>query len=753
MKPQHSPQSSDLSLSIHQKPRPIAQPEPVSVTDPSEELWDLTWVFSVLRRKALPILGLAAATTGLAAVAIWTHATIVKPKYEGSFQLQVEAATAEAKSSQSFVRAQTTDRALEEAQGNVEQNSTLDYETQIRILRSNKLMEPIVKQIQTRYPKTTYESLLKDLKIDRIKITKDGKEQGTKLIEVGYTAADRQEVLFVLGQVSQAYLNYSLQERQSNLRQGMKFIDNQLPALRERVNKVQAQIAALRQQSKSIEPEQQGVDFSQQLSALKSQKLAAETKTAEARARYQTLQQQLTGGNAVAVLSEYPSMQKLVERYQELKTQLAVTSSRFSENNPAMQSLREEEKKLTAVFDAEADKILSRAAAQVEIAAKQQQTIAQAETALNQKIQQLPEFARKYGLLDRELKVASETLARYLSKREAVGIDAAQQQVPWETLGAPTLKSDVTGKPIDLAKSNKVILLSLAAILASLLAVAIAFLVEIWQDILYASDEVRRATKLPVLATIPVAENSKSSSAKVIPLNAIDVTPSLPPATKRLAEDSASDAFSLTPQDFSALSPRPSQTQLFKESFNSLYTNIGFADERPQVRSVAVSSCKYQQGKSKVAIYLAKAAAAAGQRVLLVDTDLRAPQIHAYLQLDNTRGLSEAIESRLDVDRAIQRSNVERNLSVLVAGQPSLPPVQLLSSPRMRGLMNKFATEFDLVIYTTPPIDYADLSWVGTQVDGVIIATRLGKIQRKVLQQSIEALRIGRIPILGIVTT
>jgi polysaccharide biosynthesis transport protein len=303
MKPHHSPQSSELSLSRPQAPKFESPVNPLTSIDLAEEPGDLTWVFSVLRRKAPLILTIACATTAVAAALILAIGAATKPKYEGTFQLQVEAATAEAKSSRSFVRAQTTERSLEESQGNVEQSSTLDYETQIRILKSTKLMEPIVKQIQRRYPKTTYESLMQDLKIDRVKITKDGKDQGTKLLEIVYAAADRQQVLFVLGQVSQAYLNYSLQERQSNIRQGIKFIDNQLPALRERVNKVQAQISALRQQSSSIDPEQQGLDFSQQLSSLKRQKLEIVAKAAEARARYQTLQQQLKGGNAIAVLN------------------------------------------------------------------------------------------------------------------------------------------------------------------------------------------------------------------------------------------------------------------------------------------------------------------------------------------------------------------------------------------------------------------------------------------------------------------
>ena len=752
MKPHHSIPSSELSVSRPPLAEIFSPSQRISPTEQDGELWDLSWVLSVLRRRAPLILTLALSTTAVASGALFLVGATTKPKYEGAFQIQVEAATAEAKSSRSFVRAQTTDRSIEEAQGNVEQNSTLDYETQIRILKSAKLIAPIFEQIQQRYPKTTLEALMKDLKIERLKVIKDGKEQGTKLLEISYTAADDREVLFVLQQLSQAYLNYSLQERQSNIRQGIKFIDKQLPALRERVNKVQAQIEALRQQSQSIDPEQQGIDFLQQLSSLKRQKLEIVAKSAEARARYQTLQQQLQGGNAIAVLSEYQSMQKLVERYQELKTQIALTSSRFNENNPSLQLLREEEKKLTTLFDKEADKILSRAAAQVEIANNQQQALTQAETNLNQKFQQLPEFARKYGSLKQDLKIASETLDRYLSKREAVGIDAAQQEIPWETLGPPTLKKDLTGKPVNLAKSNKPLLIALAAILASLLALSIAFLLEIIQDILYTSAEVQRASKLPVLAAIPLPR--RSNAPKLIPAESIEITNNIPAVTKQLDKaNSNDDAFSPSPQDFSALSPRPSKTQLFKESFNALYSNIGFANDRPHVRAVAVSSSQYQEGKSKVAIYLAKAAAAAGQRVLLVDTDLRSPQLHAYLKLDNTQGLSNAIESTINVNRAIQRSDGEENLFVLVAGQSSSNPIQLLSSPRMRSLMQKFTTEFDLVIYMAPPIDYADLSWIAAQVDGVIIASRLGKIKRNVLSKAIASLKISQIPILGIVTT
>jgi capsular exopolysaccharide synthesis family protein len=739
------PPPSALSSSSPRQISQIGSPSLTATTSSGqdEELWDLNWLLSVLRRKAPLILLLAVSTTALAVGGLMLFNTVTKPKYAGTFQLQVEPATAEAKSSQSFVRAQTTERGLEALQGtNLEQNSTLDYETQIRILKSSKLLLPIVEQIQLRYPQITYELLTKQMTIERIKITKDGKEQGTKLLEISYTAGDPKEILFVLQQLSQAYLKYSLQERQTNIRQGMKFIDRQLPQLRERVNGLQIQIESLRQQSNSMDPAQQAVDFSQLLSAVKRQKVDINTKLAEVQARHQTLKQRLKVDNAVAVLSEFPSSQKLLDRYHELKTQIAISAARFREDSPQMESLQEEAAKLQNLLSQEAERILAQAAAQVEIVQNQQQEITKAEDNLNQQFQKLPELSRKYDSLKQDLKIAAETLDRYLSKREALGIDAAQQEIPWETIAPPTLKQDLKGKPINLSKPNLRLLVPLATILSILLAIAVAFLIEVLQDILYTPQEVQRLTNLPVLATIPLPGRSNSLS--------YSSTDAIAAAGQIKAESSFDPA---TPYDFTALTPQRSKTELFNESFNLLYSNLGVAKARSPVRAIAISSSQSQEGKSKVAIYLAKAAAATGKKVLLVDADLRSPQLQAYLKLHNDNGLSDLIQSQLDVRKVIQPSFVEDNLFLLGAGRSLSHPVRLLSSAKMRSLMQQFTANFDLVIYNTPPIEFSDLSWLGSQVDGVILAARLGKTKRAILKQAIEGLKISQISILGIVTT
>jgi polysaccharide biosynthesis transport protein len=717
------PQASEYLLPTHEPP----------AVESDEGLWDFNWVSGVLSRKALLILQIAISTTMLATGVLYLTSTAAKPKYEGTFQIQVEPATAEAKSSRSFLRGQTTERALEETQtNNLEQSSSLDYETQIRILKSSKLLDPIVTQIQQRYPHITYNSLAKNLNIDRIKITKDGKEQGTKLLKVEYTAASAPEINFVLDLVSQAYLRYSFKERQTNIRQGIKFIDDQTPQIREQVNKVQAQIQALRQQSNLMDPEQQGVEFSQLLSALKRQQLETATKLAEAQARYKILKQKFSGGNSIAVLSELPSSQKSIDRYRDLENQIAVAAARLQEDSPTIQTLRDEQKNIRDLLNKEAAQTVAWAADRVAAMQTQQQSLNQSQADLTRQFQQLPSISAKYAALKQELKISSETLDRYLSKREILGIDVAQQEVPWELISRPTLTSDSQGRPVNLSEQNKRLLVSLAAILAILLAVAVAFLIEILQDLIYTPAEIQRLSKLPVLGTIPIFDNSNPH--KLNPSGWLNLT------------------------DRISASSRPAKIQFFKEAFNSLYSNIGFASTQTNIQTIAVSSLGSQDGKSLIATNLARAAAIAGNKVLLVDADLRSPRLHTYLNLDNSRGLSDSIllqnGSANDSNSAfhyIQPSCLDENLYVLTAGQVSSNPVRLLSSPTFKSLMQEFAAEFDLVIYDTPALNFADLSWVGSQVDGIIIVAKLGKTQRNTLAQAIQNLRNSQLPILGLV--
>ncbi|MCZ0901796.1 P-loop NTPase, partial [Microcoleus sp. HI-ES] len=102
-----------------------------------------------------------------------------------------------------------------------------------------------------------------------------------------------------------------------------------------------------------------------------------------------------------------------------------------------------------------------------------------------------------------------------------------------------------------------------------------------------------------------------------------------------------------------AISPMP--TDAFQEAFRSLNANIRLLNVDTPINSCVITSCQVGDGKSTVAVNLARAAAAMGQQVLLVDGDLRRPQVHEMLGLPNWQGLHNAIADDVDVQQLIMR--------------------------------------------------------------------------------------------------
>ena len=157
-------------------------------------------------------------------------------------------------------------------------------------------------------------------------------------------------------------------------------------------------------------------------------------------------------------------------------------------------------------------------------------------------------------------------------------------------------------------------------------------------------------------------------------------------------------------------------------------------------------------GKSTVALYLAQAAASMGQRVLLVDAELRRPQQHYRLGLSNQQGLSNALQSNLDVSGFIQPWPINPNIHILTAGPSASDPIPLLASQRMQQIMARLTEDYDLVIYDTPPIGtLSDALLVASYADGVLLVTRIKKTKQDAVAQAIEALQMIPSRVLGIV--
>jgi polysaccharide biosynthesis transport protein len=304
----------------------------------------------------------------------------------------------------------------------------------------------------------------------------------------------------------------------------------------------------------------------------------------------------------------------------------------------------------------------------------------------------------------------------------------------------------VTGKPIDTAAVSKVRLLAIALILGLLLSVGVAFLQEIMADVFHSSDELKRASKLPVLGVIPRLQDTATPG-----LSWYQRLPFHKPWS-RWWSPAALDLSSSVGQSSAGQSPALDNPTLFTEAFYSFCTNLQSLITAAPTKSLVISSPGPQDGKSTIAIHLAQAAAASGHKVLLVDANLRSPQIHEYLQIANTRGFSDLSDVQLDFQSLLHHPRPDSGLFILTAGQYIQDPVQRLSSPHIQASMQKFAETFDLVIYDTPSfLQFADANLMAARADGLILVACLGRTTCSTFRRALENMQVSSVPILGIV--
>ena len=190
----------------------------------------------------------------------------------------------------------------------------------------------------------------------------------------------------------------------------------------------------------------------------------------------------------------------------------------------------------------------------------------------------------------------------------------------------------------------------------------------------------------------------------------------------------------------------------FAEAFRVFRTSIQLSSAARQSRVIAITSCQPSEGKSTVATNLAATLAQAGKNVILVDTDMRRPSIFWRLGLQVKTGLSEYLTGNTRLEDVIQKHATIPGLALLPSGFSPPLPADLLASETMKDLVEKLRSEYDYVIFDTPPVlSVTDPLIVAAQADGVVLVVRQGICTRAMLTRANEILREVDLKIYGFV--
>ncbi len=175
---------------------------------------------------------------------------------------------------------------------------------------------------------------------------------------------------------------------------------------------------------------------------------------------------------------------------------------------------------------------------------------------------------------------------------------------------------------------------------------------------------------------------------------------------------------------------------LVAESCRSLRTNILFSAADRSLKTLMVSSANQREGKTTTVIYLGTTMAQSGQRVLLIDTDMRRPRLHESTGVPRQSGLSNLILGDKSYEDVIKTTEIP-NLFVLPCGPLPPNPAELLMTNRFKAVLAELATRFDRVILDSPPVQaVTDAVVLSKLVDGVILVVRADKTLREDVKRS-----------------
>jgi capsular exopolysaccharide synthesis family protein len=188
------------------------------------------------------------------------------------------------------------------------------------------------------------------------------------------------------------------------------------------------------------------------------------------------------------------------------------------------------------------------------------------------------------------------------------------------------------------------------------------------------------------------------------------------------------------------------------EAFRSLSAGLHVVDAERPLHTFAVTSAGKREDKASAAANLAVAMAEGGRRVIVVDADLRHPELHTLFGIGNTEGLSSAV---LGADDALPLyDSAVAGLRLLPAGPPVANPVEVLGAPRLGRLLDQLRDQSDaVVINSAPAAALADTAVIAPYVDGILLVVSAGRTRRDLALRAKEQLERAGARLLGVVLT
>lgn len=674
--------------------RPARPPSPVD----EGALIDLHHIAGIIRRRIWVILSVSA----IMLIATAAAYLLAEPRYLATGRVALERSREQVLQVQQVVPDVPPDSAA--------------VDTEVQILKSPQLAARVVDKLKL-IDDPEFNPALKEgftieadearktavtILLSRLEVVREGFSYA---ITINFESISPTTAARVVNALSEIYVSAQVEEKSGATDRATKFLEAQLSQLRAQVQTAEATVAQYRAANGLFDASAGSSVTQEELSGLNSQVAQARASQAEAEARLSTARAQLAQGSTGEELGEAldsPVVSALRSQRAQVSAKVASLRQRYGPGYPELRNAQEELRDLDDQINSEVKRIISNVSIQANAARQRTSSLAGSLAATEGTLAANNKASVRLAELERNAESARVLylafLDRYKQTRAQKGLERSNSYIIARA-GVPTFPTT----------PNLMIFIAagiVSALAASSIAVAILQLLERGIE---TSDGIEKMLGVASLGSVPD-------------------TARLPELSKEEAGIPATQIIVDKPQS------------AFAEAFRRLRTSIHFA--LPEARSavVAVTSSLPGEGKTTTAICLARSAALAGVKVVLVDCDIRRRSSSLQFSPLRSIGLAKLLAGKGTLDEALFVD--EATGAYVLAQRPDdSTNISLSDSPAFAALLAELRVRFDLVVLDTPPVLPVDDSRVvSAMADGVVMLVRWRKTPGKAAELALRQL-------------
>lgn len=553
----------------------------------------------------------------------------------------------------------------------------------------------------------------------------------SRLVVVHFESEDPALAAQATNTLAANYIEQNLEARWEASQKASEWLSQQLTGLKAKLEQSEEELQTYAHEHGLLFLQnQQGENeniVNQRLRQLQEQLTQAEADRYQKEALYQLLAQ----GNYASLpgIHDNTVMQTLTVQLAELQREHAQLTTTFTSQYPRVEQLENQIQEVQSVLEQERNKAAERIRKEYEAAKQREEFLRQAFQRQEEQANLIAEKSVQYSILQREVETSKQLYEGLLQRLKEAGVSAG--------LKASNIRIVDSARPPEEPDKPKVLLnLVLGFLLGLGLGVGAAFLQEYLDNTLKTPEDVERFLHVPALALIPSVESLSGRRGRAYGYGYGLY------GQARLLESGAEGtpekglARGGTPRGWYRIDELDPQRSTLAEAFRSLRTSVLLSTAERPPRILLVTSAQPGEGKTTITLNLAISLAQLGQRVLLVDGDMRRPCLHKVFKLYESGGLSSYLTGQGEWRSGVLPTGVP-HLDLMACGPIPPNPAELLSSERMRTFTQEALGEYSFLVIDSPPVLHVtDARILARLAEGTVLVVKGAATPRELARRA-----------------